>query len=321
VALLHRARAVATANSVAVAVAVLMALAFALVLATSGCDTSPLYPDMESGPPPGPHDGGTVLPGSDMISTDLATPPPDPSRTLAWHDEFDGPAGAPPDSTRWTFDVGGDGWGNSQLEYDTNRPQNVQLDGNGRLLITALREVYMGHAFTSGRITTINRYTKAYGRFEARIQMPRGRGMWPAFWLLGGNVGDVGWPDCGEIDIVENKGQEAYTVHGTVHGPGYSGGQGVSSYKNLLGMPLADDFHLYAVEWSPNSLVFSVDQFEYFTITPSQLPIGKRWVFDHPFGILLDLAVGGNYVGPPDSTTPFPQTMVVDYVRVYEPAP
>jgi len=138
---------------------------------------------------------------------------------------------------------------------------------------------------------------------------------------LGGNVGDVGWPDCGEIDIVENKGQEAYTVHGTVHGPGYSGGQGVTSYKNLLGMPLADDFHVYAIEWSPNKLVFSVDEFEYFTFTPAQLPKNTRWVFDHPFAILLDLAVGGNYVGPPDSTTPFPQTMVVDYVRVYEPAP
>jgi beta-glucanase (GH16 family) len=290
-----------------------------LTLLALGCDTSPLYPDMDG--PPSLNDAGMLLPGSDMSSTDFATPPPDPSRTLAWQDEFDGTLGSPPDPTKWTFDVGGDGWGNAQLEYDTNRPVNVQLDGNGRLAITARAESYMGHSYTSGRITTLNRYTKAYGRFEARIQMPRGRGMWPAFWLLGANVGDVDWPACGEIDIVENKGQEPYTVHGTVHGPGYSGGQGISNMKNLLGMPLADDFHLYAIEWSPGTITFSVDSYKYFTMTPQQLPSGQKWVFDHPFGILLDLAVGGNYVGPPDATTPFPQTMLVDYVRVYESAP
>jgi beta-glucanase (GH16 family) len=304
------------------AATLLMTTTAMVALATAGsagCDPGPLFPDMDAPPPV--VDGSTVLPGSDMASTDLASPGPQPGRTLVWRDEFDGAAGSPPDDTKWTFDVGGDGWGNAQLEYDTNRPQNVQLDGNGRLVITARAETYMGHAYTSGRITTLNRYTKAYGRFEARMQMPRGRGMWPAFWLLGGNVGDVDWPACGEIDVVENKGQEPYTVHGTVHGPGYSGGQGISYYKNLLGMPLADGFHLYAIEWSPGNVTFSVDGADYFTFTPAQLPKGTKWVFDHPFGILLDLAVGGNYVGPPDATTHFPQQMIVDYVRVYEPAP
>jgi beta-glucanase (GH16 family) len=294
-------------------------LACAGAAVATGCDTSPLYPDMGG---PGPqHDAGMPVPGSDMMSTDLATPLPLPNRTLVWQDEFEGAAGAAPDSSKWSFDVGGSGWGNAQLEYDTDRATNVALDGNGRLVITARKEAYMGKAYTSGRINSIDHYTKAYGRFEARIQMPRGKGMWPAFWLLGGNVGQIGWPDCGEIDIVENKGQEPYTVHGTVHGPGYSGGQSISSYKNLLGMPLADDFHIYAIEWAPGSVTFSVDDFEYFTFTPAQLPRNTQWVFDHPFGILLNLAVGGNYLGPPDSSTVFPQQMVVDYVRVYEVAP
>jgi beta-glucanase (GH16 family) len=148
-----------------------------------------------------------------------------------------------------------------------------------------------------------------------------GQGIWPAFWLLGNDVGTVGWPQCGEIDIIENKGQEPNTVHGTVHGPGYSGGNAITAMHIVPGAPLSAGFHVYAVEWLANDVVFSVDGVSYAMVTPSQLQAGMQWVFDHPFGIILDLAVGGNYVGDPDATTTFPQTLLVDYVRVYGPQP
>ena len=144
---------------------------------------------------------------------------------LVWEDEFEGPAGQSPDDSKWKFDIGTD-WGNAQLEYDTDRPENASLDGEGNLAITARRESFGGQPFTSARMTTQGLFNQAYGRFEARIKMPWGPGIWPAFWLLGSNIDQVGWPQCGEIDIMEYRGQEPNIIHGTVHGPGYSGGGG-----------------------------------------------------------------------------------------------
>lgn len=296
----------------------LMAVTGILVTAI-GCDTGPLFPDMDAGDlPAGPADDLSV--GSDAP----APPAPDaalPGRTLLWSDEFEGPAGQAPDPSKWSFDVGGSGWGNQELEYSTARPENVALDGAGHLAITARAEAYLGKSYTSGRINTLAHFTHAFGRFEARMQLPAGQGMWPAFWLLGNNASTVGWPACGEIDIIENKGQEPNTVHGTVHGPGYSGGKGITAMHLVPGAPLSAGFHVYAIEWFANDIVFSVDGVTYFMLTPSQLPMGTQWVFDHPFGIILDLAVGGTYVGSPDTSTTFPQTLLVDYVRVYEPQP
>jgi beta-glucanase (GH16 family) len=266
----------------------------------------------------------TIDDGDLGVGSDAAMAPPDaslPGRTLVWSDEFDGAAGQAPDASKWSIDVGGSGWGNQELEYSTARPQNVALDGAGHLAITARAEGYMGKEYTSGRLNTLAHFTKAFGRFEARMQLPAGQGIWPAFWLLGDNSSTVGWPQCGEIDIIENKGQEPNTVHGTVHGPGYSGGQGITAAHIVPGAPLSAGFHVYAVEWFANLIVFSVDGISYFTVAPQQLPAGTQWVFDHPFGVILDLAVGGNYVGSPDGTTTFPQTLLVDYVRVYEPQP
>jgi beta-glucanase (GH16 family) len=284
-----------------------------------GCDTSPLYPDMIGGDlPPQPIDDlGVGLDPPAPIPPDASLP----GRTLAWSDEFEGAAGQAPDASKWSFDVGGSGWGNQELEYTTARAQNVALDGAGHLAITARAEAYMGMSYTSGRINTLAHFTRAFGRFEARMQLSSGQGLWPAFWLLGNNVSSVGWPACGEIDIIENKGQEPNIVHGTVHGPGYSGGNGITAARTVPGAPLSAGFHVYAVEWFANLIVFSVDGNTYFTLTPQQLPAGTQWVFDHPFGIILDLAVGGNFVGSPDGTTTFPQTLLVDYVRVYEPQP
>jgi len=235
---------------------------------------------------------------------------------LVWQDEFDGPAGQLPDASRWRFDIGS-GWGNDQLEYDTDRPSNASLDGAGSLAITARREVYQARNYTSARINTRGTFEAATGRFEARIRLPKGQGIWPAFWLLGANFDSIGWPDCGEIDIMEYRGQEPNIVHGSLHGPGYSGGSALTRRYEKSGDGFDADFHVFGVEWSADKIVWTIDDAPYHTITPNQLPPGASWVFDHPFFIILNVAVGGNFVGPPNDTTTFPQTMLVDWVRVF----
>ena len=240
---------------------------------------------------------------------------------LAWQDEFDGPAGQPPDTiTKWRYDIGTH-WGNVQLEYDTNRPENVSLDGMGHLTIIARREDYLGRAYTSARINTRGRFEQTRGRFEARMKLPSGQGLWPAFWLLGGDIDRAPWPACGEIDIMEYRGQEPRIVHGALHGPGYSGG---SALTHAFELPLGrfdTGFHVFALDWSADRITWFVDDIAYKSATPADLPPGTRWVFDHPFFVILNVAVGGNYVGGPGPGTTFPQTMTVDYVRVYAAGP
>jgi len=236
---------------------------------------------------------------------------------MVWNDEFTGPANTPPDASKWVFDLGrgpnGNGWGNNELETYTNSLGNAHLDGNGHLVIRASASPY-----TSARLKTLGKFTTTYGKIEARIQIPRGQGIWPAFWMLGADLATAGWPACGEIDIMENIGREPSIVHATVHGPGYSGGSGITSmYSQPAGHAFADDFHVFAVVWSPQSLEFFVDSVSVSTVTPASLPAGAHWVFNKPFFLLLNLAVGGNWPGNPDSSTQFPQDMVVDYVRVY----
>jgi len=236
---------------------------------------------------------------------------------LTWRDEFDGAAGTSADNAKWRLKVGPNG-ANGELEYYTSRPQNVTLDGNGNLVITALKESYMGYGYTSARLESGGRFQQAYGRFESRIKLPAGQGIWPAFWGLGNNIGQVGWPSCGEIDIMENIGREPSINHGSLHGPGYSGNGSLSgSYRLPDGAAFASDFHVFAVEWEPNVVRFYVDQVLYETRTPADLQSGQRWVFDHPFTIIVNVAVGGGFPGNPNSTTQFPQQMLVDYVRVY----
>ena len=234
--------------------------------------------------------------------------------TLVWSDEFDGPAGQLPDPANWTFDIGTD-WGNRQLEYDTGRPENVSFDGDGNLAITARRESYRGSAYTSGRIKTQGLFEQAYGRFEARIRLPTGQGIWPAFWLLGNDIETVGWPECGEIDIMEYRGQEPSIVLGTVHGPDYFAAGGISARYGLTGTRFDTGFHEFAIEWTEAGIVWFVDGQRYHAVGRDDPP--GRWVFDHPFFILLNVAVGGSFVGPPNESTSFPQSMLVDWVRVY----
>jgi len=243
--------------------------------------------------------------------------------SLVWSDEFDGPSGSAVDSAKWSFDIGGGGWGNNELESYTNRTANAELQG-GSLVIRALKETYTGpdnitRNYTSARLLTRNKFTQSYGRFEARLKIPYGQGLWPAFWMLGADLDTAGWPTCGEIDIMENIGSEPSIVHGTLHGPGYSGANGVTA-SDALPTPqrFSDDYHTFAVEWEPNVIRFYVDGLLYKTRTPADLPAGKAWVFNHPFFLILNVAVGGGFPGNPDATTVFPQLMKVDYVRVYQ---
>ena len=240
------------------------------------------------------------------------------SWTVTWHDEFDGPAGDPPDPTRWSHEVGGDGWGNQELQYYTDSTNNAALDGNGSLVITARAEAMMGNAYTSARLTTKGLFAHEYGRFEARMRLAAGRGIWPAFWILGDDFDQAGWPAAGEIDIMEELGQDVSTIWGTVHGPAYGNVDVPAGHSANVPGSVDTGFHVYAVEWDPKSIVFLVDDAPYFQITPARRPSYARWVFDHPFFILMNLAVGGEYPGPPDATTVFPQTIAVDYVRVSE---
>jgi beta-glucanase (GH16 family) len=256
---------------------------------------------------------GTVAQQWSFKSASAGGPPP--GWTLTWSDEFNGARGAI-DGSKWGFDTGNNGWGNNELEYYTNRTDNALVDGNGNLAIIARAESYGGSSYTSARINTGGRFAQAYGRVEARIKMPSGRGIWPAFWMLGNNIGSVGWPSCGELDIMEAV--DDFSVnHGSCHGPGYSGGADLTAtWQNPGGISLANDFHVYALEWQPNQVQFFVDGNLYETRTPADIP-GRTWVYDHPFFIILNVAVGGNWPGSPDGSTVFPQTMLVDYVRVY----
>ena len=240
---------------------------------------------------------------------------------LVWSDEFTNADGSSPDPTKWGYDIGnGDnGWGNAQLEYDTSRTNNIRIQG-GNLVIEADQESYGGFDYTSGRMNTKGKWSWTYGRIEARIKIPRGQGIWPAFWMLGANIDPVGWPTCGEIDIMENIGKtsDQGTDHGTMHGPGYSGGNGIGGTYTLPGgAKLSDDFHIYAIEWTTNQIKWYLDNNLFFTATPASLPAGTTWVFTAPQFIILNVAVGGYWPGYPDGTTVFPQQMLVDYVHVY----
>jgi len=254
-------------------------------------------------------------------ATPPATPPPAPSYQLVWADEFGGPDGSAPDATKWAIQTGGGGWGNNELESYTTRPANVQVSG-GNLVITAIKEDYTGsdgiaRHYTSARMQTKGLFSQTYGRFEARIKIPKGQGMWPAFWMLGADIDTNPWPACGEIDIMENIGKEPAMNHGSLHGPGYAPGNVTSTYTLPTGA-LPDDFHLYAVEWEAQQVRFYVDSNLYATFTPATLPSGSPWEFQKPQFLLLNLAVGGDWPRPPDGTTQFPQQMLVDYVRVYQ---
>ena len=280
--------------------------------------------------------GGTTAPSSaskppvtpSPATSVAAGPTSDPAMwPLAWSDEFDGPAGAPPDPASWGYDlgdgraIGNEGWGNREREYYTDSPANAATDGKGNLLLTARladkrMDCYYGPCeYTSARLVSKDRHEVQYGRIEARIKVPVGSGLWPAFWLLGTNIKEVSWPKSGEIDVMEFLGRRPNEILGTIHGPGYSGSSGISKTADL-GKPVSDDFHVFAVEWRPGHIAWLLDGVKYHEAGRADVA-PNPWAFDHPFFLLLNVAVGGTLAGSVTHDTIFPQAMAVDYVRIY----
>lgn len=231
-------------------------------------------------------------------------------RRLIWSDEFEGPAGSPPDPRWWSHEVGGHGWGNREMQTYTREAENASLDGRGNLVIRALRK-HTG--ITSARLTTRSRFEFRHGRLEARVLLPRGEGLWSAVWMLGSDIGEVGWPACGEIDVMENLGAEPHRNFGTIHCPGHSGRGGIGG--DHVSPDLPGRFHVFAVDWSPGSIVWSVGGRAYHSVAAEDL--GPAWVFDHPFYLVVNLAVGGSLGGPLAASTQFPAELALDYIRVY----
>ncbi|MFD0931564.1 family 16 glycosylhydrolase [Psychroflexus salinarum] len=239
---------------------------------------------------------------------------------LVMGEEFEG---SELDSSLWSFELGDGseeglpGWGNNELQNYTDREENLKVE-NGVLTITAREESFEGSGYTSARIVTKAKFEKQYGRIEARMKLPWGTGIWPAFWMLGTDIDQVGWPQTGEIDIMEYDGSEPTVVHGSVHGPGYSGGNAVTKSYEFENDRLDTDFHTYGIEWGEDYINYYVDDVLYNQITPDSEDLTGEWVFNKPFYIIINMAVGGSFVGPPNTNTVFPQTLEVDYVRVYE---
>ncbi len=241
--------------------------------------------------------------------------------TLVWSDEFEETLVSSPKKDLWSFDLGigpnNDGWGNQELQFYTDRLDVVSTDGLGSLKIMAKKESLGGREYISGRIKTKNKFSQKYGRIEARIKTPFGPGLWPAFWMLGNNIDTVAWPNCGEIDIMELKGGQPSTIYGSMHGPGYSGGNSKSATYSLRNGRFDTDFHIFAVEWYEDRIDYFVDDYLYNRIQKTDVAPNK-WVFNQPFFLIMNVAVGGNFTGFPNVNTSFPQTMQVDYVRVYK---
>jgi beta-glucanase (GH16 family) len=267
-----------------------------------------------------PSDGGTNDASIGETSVDGGAPDAAPVMdasldgwTLTWSDEFN--SGTAPDPASWTFtsigtSTSGPGWG---VEYD--RPSAVTVE-NGALTITATQASDGG--VVSGAIDTKGKFQQTYGRFEARMKAPPGAGVWPAFWLMGDTNGK-GWPTCGEIDVVEIIGSDPKTSYATVHSGSTADATAntATGGKYTASANLSDDFHVYAVEWDATSMAFYIDDTLYETVTPQTMTGGELWAFDHEFYVLLDLAIGGSWAGPPNAST-FPAKMLVDWVRVYE---
>jgi beta-glucanase (GH16 family) len=276
--------------------------------------------------------GGGGAASTSPDTTPTTPTPPAITCTQVWSDEFDGPAGTPVDGTKWTFDLGDGcgagncGWGNQEKEYYTNSIDNASLDGQGNLAIVARPAVlnvscwYGPCRYSSAKITTRGTLAAGPGRVEARIKLPLGQGLWPAFWMLGNDFGTVGWPASGELDIMEYRGSTPRVSSSAVHGPGYSGATPFHHENSIGSGTLADAFHVYTVEWNATLVRFSVDGAAHYSVGRSDLLLYGPSILDKPYFIILNLAVGGNFDGDPATDAILPATMLVDYVRVYTPS-
>ncbi len=271
--------------------------------------------------------GGSTAAPAPAPAPAASTPAPSNKWTLVWSDEFDTPAGTVPNPAYWNYDLGNkeaSGWGNREFQYYTKDARNAQTNGAGMLVITAEKATNPGPCwndkpceYTSARIHTNNKVSFIYGKVEARMKLPTGKGVWPAFWALGTDIATNPWPASGEIDIMEFVPQTPTSTYGTLHGPGYSGAKGIGKPVDL-GAPVVNDFHTYTIIKRPNEIVWYVDGKEFHRLTPALLPAGGTWVFEKPFFVILNLAIGGDWPGPPDATTPLPAQVNVDWVRIYK---
>lgn len=306
----------------------LLALSIAVLACPCGSSNEGSTTPDDAAPEAAADASTTDTTSGDTAAADTATDATDASTSYAdeagvwkmvWSDEFDGPDGSEVDRSKWTYDDPMSGQWNKELEYYVPSKANAEQRG-GNLVITATPDGadkykcwYGTCKYTSARLISKGLYSTKYGRVAARIQIPKGQGMWPAFWMLGDDIDKVSWPACGEIDIMENIGKNAKTDYGTLHATGFDKGGSLDGAA-----PLADGFHVYAAEWDASGISFFLDDAKYITITPADVPASGKWAFDHPFFLLLNVAVGGNWPGDPDATTTFPQTMKVDWVRVYQ---
>ena len=236
-----------------------------------------------------------------------------------WSDEFDGPAGTAPNPAKWNIAVTGNP-ANNEAQYYSNRLKNVALNGAGQLELIAYKEVMGSKQYTSGKVTSSGKFQQMYGRWEARIKLPAGVGFWPAFWMLGINNGCGGWPACGEIDIMENRGRSPRQSSSALHGPGYSGNTPIYHGYTLptASATLMEDFHIFAADWTANQIRFYVDGVLHYTVNRPDVEKYGRWAYDRPFYAILNLAVGGQFDGnalPTDAS--LPARVTVDYVRIF----
>lgn len=263
----------------------------------------------------------------------LPTELPPEQWTLVWSDEFEGDSGVFVDTTKWRPDtadgcsMGICGWGNQEKEYYTATTNNIALNGRGQLMITARvappgMSCYYGPCrYTSGKITTRGKFYAQPGMVEARIKLPTGQGLWPAFWMLGEGFPTIPWPQCGELDIMENKGSQPTITSSAIHGPGYSGATPLARATERTQGAYHEDFHTFAVAWNSTQIRFFVDGALHYSVTRGDVQNYGPWVFDRNFFLILNLAVGGHFDGDPQSDAILPATILIDYVRAYLPQP
>ena len=240
----------------------------------------------------------------------------DPDRKLAWSEEFN--YSGLPDSTKWSYETGGSGWGNNELQYYTKADSSTARVANGLLYLTAVKQKKENRNYTSARLITEKKAAWKYGKIEVRARLPRGRGLWPAIWMLGENHRTAGWPECGEIDIMEHVGYEKDTILGTIHTGKYNHILNTQKGKKIWIDRPYEGFHVYSIDWTPEKIDFLLDGKVYYTVVNEHKTVGE-WPFDQPFFLILNIVVGGNLGGKHGvDESVFPATMEVDYVRVYQ---
>lgn len=235
---------------------------------------------------------------------------------LSWSDEFD--YNGLPDSNKWNYDVGGHGWGNNELQYYTKASIRNAEVSNGSLKLKAITEKMENRDYTSARLVTRDKADFTYGKIEVKAKLPRGRGLWPAIWMLGDNIENAGWPDCGEIDIMEHVGYDKDSVLGYIHTKAYNHVKGTQKGTRVFIDDPYNAWHVYSLEWTPERMDFLLDNNLFYHVS-NEHKTTAEWPFDSPFFLLLNIAVGGNLGGKKGvDATIFPATMEVDYVRVYK---